>query len=265
MPDKKPIVAVVSDRRQVEEAHYFHMAGEKYLRALVTAADVYPVTLSAAIDDLAVEAILENVDGIFIPGSPSNVEPHRYSGDPSKPGTWHDPERDTAVFRLIPAAIEMAVPLFAVCRGFQELNVAYGGTLHQHVHEIPGYRTHKENPDDPLEVQYGPSHTVSFTPGGLLTELTGTEGATVNSLHSQGINRLGAGLKVEATAEDGLTEAFVVKDAPAFTLGVQWHPETGHRATNHCQRPGRHRMVRRGDGQLCTGIAGGHRLVRRQP
>jgi putative glutamine amidotransferase len=112
-----------------------------------------------------------------------------------------------------------------VCRGFQELNVAYGGTLHQHVHDVPGFRIHKENPDDPLDVQYGPSHAVTFTPGGVLAGITGVAGARVNSLHSQGIDRLGDGLAVEALADDGLIEAVVVRDAPGFTLGVQWHPE----------------------------------------
>ena len=115
--------------------------------------------------------------------------------------------------------------VFAVCRGFQEMNVAFGGTLHQLVHEIPGYHTHKENSDDPLDVQYGPSHQVSFAPGGLLQKITGRSNATVNSLHSQAVDRLADGLSVEATADDGLIEGFVVKDAPAFALGVQWHPE----------------------------------------
>ena len=146
-------------------------------------------------------------------------------GDPSEPGTWHDPERDLAVLALIPAAIRVGMPLFAVCRGFQEVNVSFGGTLHQRVNEVPGYRVHKENPDDPLEVQYGPSHEVNFVDGGLLHTITGRKSATVNSLHSQAVDTLGDELELEARAEDGLVEAFTVRDAPGFTLGVQWHPE----------------------------------------
>jgi putative glutamine amidotransferase len=146
-------------------------------------------------------------------------------GDPSRPGTWHDAERDVAALALIPAAIRAGMPLMAVCRGFQEMNVAFGGSLHQHVHEVPGYRMHKENPDDPLDVQYSPVHLVEFTPGGLLERITGVSSAQVNSLHSQAVNRLGEGLTVEATAEDGLVEGFSVTDAPGFTLAVQWHPE----------------------------------------
>jgi len=112
-----------------------------------------------------------------------------------------------------------------VCRGFQEMNVAFGGSLYQKVHEVPGYRSHRENPDEPLEDQYGPSHRVEFVEGGMLRKLTRTEGAMVNSLHSQGVNRLGQELRVEAVAEDGLVEAFVVEGTPGFNLSVQWHPE----------------------------------------
>ena len=220
-----PLVAVASDRRLVEEQHHFHMVGEKYLRALVVGAGVFPVSVPSLDDPFEALQILERVDGLFLPGSPSNVEPVHYDGEPSKPGTWHDPERDVVTLGLIPAAIKAGIPLFTVCRGFQEMNVAFGGTLHQLVHEIPGYRRHKENSADPLNVQYGPSHDVTFAPGGLLETITGKQTITVNSLHSQGIDRLADGLTVEATAEDGLVEGFVVRDAPGFTLGVQWHPE----------------------------------------
>lgn len=225
MKPRKPLVGVVSDRRQVAATHFFHMVGEKYLQALVDAADVYPVSLPSLANGLDTVEVLGRLDGLFVPGSPSNLEPHHYDGHPSKTGTWHDPERDIAALPLIKAAVEAGLPLFAVCRGFQEMNVAFGGTLHQLVHEVPGYRVHKEDPDDPLEVQYGPSHKVSFTPGGLLEAITGQPGATVNSLHSQAIDRLAEGLTVEATADDGLVEAFVVEGVSAFALGVQWHPE----------------------------------------
>jgi len=220
----RPLIGVVSDRRMQGE-HPFHMVGEKYLQALVDGADAYPVVLPSLAEGFDVLDILNRLDGLFLTGSPSNVEPHHYMGDPSDPGTWHDPERDLAVLALIPAAIRVGMPLFAVCRGFQEVNVSFGGTLHQRVHEVPGYRVHKENPDDPLEVQYGPSHEVNFVDGGLLHSITGRKSATVNSLHSQAVDILGDELELEARAEDGLVEAFTVRDAPGFTLGVQWHPE----------------------------------------
>lgn len=224
MRKNRPLIGVISDRRMVG-AHAFHMVGEKYLRALVDGADAYPVALPSLAEGFDVVDILDRLDGLFLTGSPSNVEPRHYLGAPSRQGTWHDPERDVAALALIPAAIGAGVPLFAVCRGYQELNVAYGGTLHQHVHEVPGYRTHKGNTDDPLDVQYAAAHGVEFAAGGLLHHITGERQAQVNSLHAQAVDRLGAGLQVEATADDGLVEAFTVASAPGFTLAVQWHPE----------------------------------------
>jgi putative glutamine amidotransferase len=169
--------------------------------------------------------ILARIDGLLLTGSPSNVEPHHYAGEPSRPGTMHDPHRDETTLRLIDRALETGVPLFAICRGYQELNVVLGGSLHQHVEEQPGFHNHRENPEDPLDVQYGPSHEVHLVEGGLLNRLAGVATVTVNSLHSQGVRRLADGVTVEAVADDGLVEAFVVDNAPGFTLAVQWHPE----------------------------------------
>jgi len=220
----RPLIGVVSDRR-MQGPHPFHMVGEKYLQALADGSEAYPVALPSLAEGFDVVDIIHRLDGLFLTGSPSNLEPHHYLGDPSEPGTWHDPERDLAALALIPAVIRAGMPLMAVCRGFQEVNVSFGGNLHQLVHELPEYRVHKENSEEPLDVQYGPSHQVEFTSGGLLERITGKSGATVNSLHSQGVDRLGDELVVEAVAEDGLIEAFTVENAPGFTLGVQWHPE----------------------------------------
>jgi len=224
MHGNRPIIGVISDRRKLGE-HAFHMVGEKYLQALVDGADAYPVGLPSLAGGFDVLDILDRLDGLFLTGSPSNVEPRHYLGEPSRAGTWHDPERDTAALALIPAAIRAGMPLFAVCRGFQEMNVAFGGSLYQHVHEVPGYNVHREDSAAPLEVQYAPAHTVEFARGGMLERITGARQAEVNSLHSQGVNRLGQGLRVEATAGDGLVEAFTVTGSPGFTLAVQWHPE----------------------------------------
>ena len=224
MTGNRPLIGVISDRRMVG-LHPFHMVGEKYLCAVMDGAEAYPVMLPSLAEGFDVVDILDRLDGLFLTGSPSNVEPHHYLGDPSRAGTWHDPDRDVSAMALIPAAIQAGMPLFAVCRGFQEMNVAFGGSLHQYVHELQGYQMHKENSDDPIEVQYSAVHEVVFTKGGLLERITGKSQAKVNSLHSQGVDRLGMGLRVEAHAEDGLIEAFCVNGAPGFTLAVQWHPE----------------------------------------
>ena len=168
--------------------------------------------------------MLAGLDGLLLTGAVSNIEPHHYSDESSYEGNLLDPRRDATNLPLIPLAIEMGVPVLAICRGFQEVNVAFGGTLYQKVHEQPGFMDHRENKDDPLDVQYGPAHDIALVPGGVLAGLAGDTRATVNSLHGQGVRRLGEGLVVEAQAPDGLVEAFR-HDGPAFMLAVQWHPE----------------------------------------
>jgi putative glutamine amidotransferase len=205
--------------------HPFHAVGEKYIAAVVQAADCLPLLIPVLDTPLDVSEILSRVDGIFFPGSPSNVEPHRYSGAASAPGTMHDPHRDATTLSLIPRAVASGVPVFGVCRGFQEMNVAMGGTLHQRVHEVEGFDDHRENKEEPLDEQYGPAHDVVLEPGSLLRQLAGRDRIEVNSLHWQGVDRLAPDLAVEARAPDGLIEAFSVKSAPTFALAVQWHPE----------------------------------------
>jgi putative glutamine amidotransferase len=220
----RPVIGIPADRRMIGP-HPFHAVGEKYIAALVQAADCLPLVIPVLETPLDVTEILARVDGIFFPGSPSNVEPVRYSGTASQPGTLHDPHRDATTLSLIPRAVGSGVPVFGVCRGFQEMNVAMGGTLHQRVHEVPGFDDHREDKEEPLDVQYGPAHQVTLEPGGLLLKLAGKHQVIVNSLHSQGVDRLGPDLAVEARAPDGLVEAFRVKSAPNFALAVQWHPE----------------------------------------
>lgn len=222
--DMRPIVAVPADRRYLDP-HAYHMVGEKYLRALIDAADVLPIIVPALPDDIPSDELLVRCDGVFLTGSYSNVEPQHYAGKPSAEGTLHDAARDGLTLPLAKRALEEGVPLFAVCRGYQELNVALGGSLHQQLAVVAGYHEHLENKKDPLDVQYGPSHQVALMEGGLLRQLAGSDAASVNSLHAQGVARLAAGVTVEAVADDGLIEAFRVDDAPGFNIAVQWHPE----------------------------------------
>jgi putative glutamine amidotransferase len=220
----RPLVAIVSDRRMQGE-HPFHMVGEKYFHALIRGAGAYAVALPSMDDVIHASSLIGKFDGLFLPGSPSDVEPSRYNAEPTDPNSWHDRHRDAVSFDLIRTVVEAGIPLLAVCRGFQEVNVAYGGTLHQKLREVPGLLNHREDPDAPLDTQYSPSHGVRFTTGGLLHHITNRTSARVNSLHRQGVERLAEGLEVEAIADDGLIEAFTVSGAPGFTLAVQWHPE----------------------------------------
>jgi putative glutamine amidotransferase len=224
MPSRKPLIGIPADRRLLGP-HWFHCVGEKYVRAVAEAADALPVLVPALGSELDLEQLLERFDGVLLTGSPSNVEPHRYAGPPSDPGTLHDPHRDATTLPLIPAVVAAGLPLFAICRGFQEMNVAYGGTLHQKIHEVPGRSDHREDTTQPLEVQYAPVHDVDLVPGGMFARLAGVTRLRVNSLHSQGVDRLGTGLVVEAAAPDGQIEAFRAEKAASFAVGVQWHPE----------------------------------------
>ncbi|SFX07025.1 gamma-glutamyl-gamma-aminobutyrate hydrolase family protein [Marinospirillum alkaliphilum] len=206
--------------------HPFFVVGEKYVRAASQGAEGLPWVIPPLGDQLPLQPLLQHLDGILLTGSPSNIQPHHYDGEPADPNSPQDIKRDATNLPLIRAAIAAGVPLLGICRGFQEMNVALGGSLHQKVHELPGYLNHRENPDDPILEQYGKlSHNISIQPGGLLQQIWPETETRVNSLHGQGVNRLADGARIEALAPDGLIEAFSLPAAPAFTLAVQWHPE----------------------------------------
>jgi len=225
MSAKRPLIGIPADRRLLGPQAY-HLAGEKYVVAALDAAGVIPVIVPALGRELNYEGLLDSLHGLLFTGSPSNVEPHHYDGPPSAAGTLHDPHRDQTTLPLIPRAVAAGVPVLGICRGFQEMNVAFGGTLWQQLQEVPGYSDHRENKDDPFEQQYGEDHDVTLAPGGLLQRLAGgAKQLRVNSLHSQGVRKLGPGLTEEARANDGVIEAFRVTDARNFALAVQWHPE----------------------------------------
>jgi putative glutamine amidotransferase len=217
-----PLVGLPACLRCINERH-IHSVNDRYISALIAATECLPVVIPAVGAKAEICRLLDRLDGLLLTGSPSNVEPHHYAGVPSQPGTLHDPDRDATTLPLIREAVRRDLPILAICRGIQELNVALGGTLHQRVHELPGrlnHRARKDSPDGP----YGPAHSVSLTPGGHLCALFAAGEITVNSLHSQGIDRLAPGLFVEAVAPDGQIEA-VSLAAARFVVGVQWHPE----------------------------------------
>ncbi|MBI3524182.1 MAG: gamma-glutamyl-gamma-aminobutyrate hydrolase family protein [Betaproteobacteria bacterium] len=222
---RPPIVGIPACIKMLG-GHPYHAAGVKYVEAIVSAAGCTPLVLPALGQRLDLEQLLELVDGLLLTGSASNVAPEMYGQTLARPDLLTDTERDATTFPLIRAALAAGMPLLGICRGFQELNVAMGGSLHQEVHAQPGMLDHRETPTADLDVQYGPAHPLRLTPGGLLQELLGgAKEITVNSLHGQGIDRLGDGLAAEATAPDGLIEAVRVEGARAFALAVQWHPE----------------------------------------
>ena len=226
----RPVVLIPACNRTLGD-HRYQVAGDKYVESVRLAGCqplVVPTTAaSASADEL--DALLDLADGVLLTGSASNVHPVHFGEDVHDAALPLDPARDAWTLPLIPRVLARGIPLLAICRGFQEVNVALGGSLHQAVQEVPGKNDHRDADDAPLDVQYGPAHDVNVVPGGilagLLAGLPGMPRIRVNSLHGQGVNRLAPGLRVEATAPDGLVEAFTVGHAEGFNLSVQWHPE----------------------------------------
>jgi putative glutamine amidotransferase len=224
MRPRTPIVGIPSDHRMVGK-HPFHMVGEKYITAVRDGASALPLLVPVLSPPVASDELIASVDGFLFTGSPSNVAPKHYGGPAPREGVMQDERRDDTTLPLLKAAIAAGRPVLCVCRGFQELNVAFGGTLHQHVQEVAGRSDHREDKDADLEQQYGPAHPISIAPGCLLADIVGAGIFQVNSLHSQGIDRLAPQLNADATAPDGQIEAVSMPAARGFLLGVQWHPE----------------------------------------
>ncbi|HXT78621.1 MAG TPA: gamma-glutamyl-gamma-aminobutyrate hydrolase family protein [Acetobacteraceae bacterium] len=215
----QPVVGIPACAKLVD-GHLRHDTPARYAAAVFGGADALPIMIPPLGE--AMLGLLDRLDGLLIPGSPSNVHPDRYDGGASATPNLHDPERDETTLRLIPEAIARGIPVLAVCRGIQELNVALGGTLYQQVHTLPNRLDHRGGPGS-IEERYGPKHAVSLS--GSMARIIAATTIQVNSLHGQAIDRLAPGLVIEAVALDGTIEAVRVGNARGFALGVQWHPE----------------------------------------
>lgn len=219
-----PLVGLPCDARDLGP-HPFHVVGDKYIRAVSHGALCQPLLIPALGDWWQADALLDRLDGLLFTGSPSNLDPSHYGLPLAMTTPPLDPARDATTLPLLKAALRRGIPVFAICRGFQELNVALGGTLHPRVQEVTGRMDHREPKEAPIEVQYAPVHPVALTPGGLFARITGADSIQVNSLHQQGIDRLAPGLVAEAVAPDGLIEGVRYTTGPGFAIGAQWHPE----------------------------------------
>jgi putative glutamine amidotransferase len=217
-----PIVGIPACLRTVKE-RVVHTIADKYLAAIIEATGCMPLVIPAVGARIDATMMLDCLDGLLLTGSPSNVHPSEYGREPIDDKIMLDPARDATTLPLIREAVRRDLPVLAICRGIQELNVALGGTLHQRLHEMPGRLNHRSRRDSP-DGAYGPAHSVSLTPGGLLAALAGSGTIMVNSLHSQGIDEPAPGLRIEAVAPDGQIEAVSLPQA-RFVVGVQWHPE----------------------------------------
>ncbi|MEL6920673.1 MAG: gamma-glutamyl-gamma-aminobutyrate hydrolase family protein [Pseudomonadota bacterium] len=219
-----PIIAVVSDTLEAG-GYRWHAAKHSYLAAAFDVARVMPLLVPAFGNDVNVRELLARVDGVMLTGSKTNVHPKHYGQAPSAEHEPFDEARDDTSLPIIRAAIDLGVPLFAICRGIQEMNVALGGSLASEIQEQPGVDDHREPDVEALDARYALRHAVKLMDDGSLGWVLGSTDVAVNSLHRQAIDQPADVLRVEAKAPDGTVEAVSVRDAKGFAVGVQWHPE----------------------------------------
>lgn len=227
----KPLVGVIGNAHLLHDRFNVQLVGEKNLRAIADVADALPMIFAGSPDITDLGALLETVDGIVLTGARANVHPGHFNTEPHAAYEPYDEARDALALPLIEACIERAIPIFGICRGFQEMNVAFGGSLHPEIRELPGRVNHRMPRLDTGEIHPDPTvvfadrHDVNLVPGGTFATLLGQETIRVNSLHGQGILEPGERVIVEGVAEDGTIEAIRIADASSFALGVQWHAE----------------------------------------
>jgi len=227
----KPVVGVIANSHIVENRFPAMICGEKNLRAVAEVADALPLIFAGVPDLTDIIELLEVVDGIVLTGARANVHPTRFQTTPNAKHEPYDERRDAVALSLVEACVEQGVPIFRICRGLQEMNVAMGGSLHPEIREIPGRMNHRmprlENGEihpDPTVV-FAERHNVHLLKGGTFANLLGKDTVRVNSLHGQGVLEPGERVIIEGLADDGTVEAIRIADAPAFALGVQWHAE----------------------------------------
>jgi putative glutamine amidotransferase len=237
---KRPVVGVIGNAHRIENRFNVQGVGERSLRAVAEVADALPLMFASAADITDLGGLLDVVDGVMLTGARANVHPSRFRTEPHAKHEPYDESRDALALALVEVCVARGIPLFGVCRGLQEMNVAYGGTLHPEIRELPGRINHRmprlptgEIHPDPAVV-FADRHDVKLVPGGAFATLLGREAIRVNSLHGQGILDPGERIVVEGVAEDGTIEAIRIAEAPGFALGVQWHAEHDpqHNAVN---------------------------------
>ena len=228
---KRPVIGVIGNTHTVENRFSVQMAGERNLSAVAEVAGALPLIFAGDPKITRIPDLLDAVDGIVLTGARANVHPTRFNTEPTAKHEPYDEARDALALPLIVACIERGVPIFGICRGFQEMNVAFGGSLHPEIRELPGRMNHRrprlengEIPPDPTVV-FADRHEVRLTPGGVFARLLGRETIKVNSLHGQGVLELGGRVIAEGVAEDETIEAIRIEGAMGFALGVQWHAE----------------------------------------
>jgi putative glutamine amidotransferase len=231
MTMRRPVVGVIGNAFRAENRYDTQLVGERNLRAVADVAGALPLMFAGTPDITDVGALLDVVDGVVLTGARANVHPKRFGTEPDLRHEPYDVHRDELALTLSQVCVARGIPLFGICRGLQEMNVAFGGSLHPEIRDLPGRMNHRmprlENGEihpDP-NVVFADRHEVSLVAGGAFANILGCETIRVNSLHGQGVLEPGQRVIVEGVAEDGTIEAIRIADAPGFALGVQWHAE----------------------------------------
>jgi putative glutamine amidotransferase len=227
----RPVIGVIGNSFLVEGRFATQLVGERNMLAVADIAEAIPLMFAGSPSLTCITDLLDVVDGVLLTGARANVHPARFKTDPHPKHEPYDEDRDAVALPLIDACVARGVPLFGICRGFQEINVAFGGSLHPEIRDLPGRLNHRMPRLDTGEIHpdpdfvFGDRHEVRLVPGGMMAQLLGQEVIRVNSLHGQGILDPGERIIIEGVAEDSTIEAIRVADAPGFVLGVQWHAE----------------------------------------
>ena len=221
----KPVVGIVTNPAMLNEEYPVQATGLMNIRAVAEVCGCTPMLIPSLPDVVSTEALMEICDGVLLTGGRPNVHPEEYGQEPTEAHGEFDRDRDWVVLPLIRACVDAGRPVLGVCRGFQEINVAYGGTLHPEIRDLPGRMNHRMPPDGTLEEKFEHRHIVSLAAGGKFSQIFGRDEVLVNSLHGQGIDVAGERIVIEGHAPDRTPEAIHVEGATGFAMAVQWHPE----------------------------------------
>ena len=222
---RRPVVGIIGNSHLINDTYSVHAAGKMNVQAVSEVVGAVPLIVPADPAAMSISDLMQSCDGFLLTGGRPNVHPSEYGEAETPAHGAFDRDRDALVLPLVRACVEAGQPFLGICRGFQEVNVAMGGSLHPEIREIPGRMNHRMPPDGSLEEKFALRHDVRLTEGGVFHRVFGAATVRTNTLHGQGITRPGARIVIDGYAEDGTPEAIYVKDAPGFTLSVQWHPE----------------------------------------
>ena len=221
----RPVVAIIGNSYLIDDSYPVHATGRMNSEAIAHVSGAMPVMLPSMPDILDTNELINTFDGFLLTGARPNVHPDEYGEDATDAHGEFDRERDGVALPLIRACVDAGKPIFGICRGFQEFNVAYGGSLYPEIRDLPGRMNHRMPPDGTLDEKFALRHDVHLTEGGKFEKIFGTTTIRTNTLHGQGIKEKGERIVIEGIADDDTPEAIHVDGAENFAMAVQWHPE----------------------------------------